>query len=325
MRFILISPSSQSLIRDRIRVIQPRRLLLPSLLVLLTCNLATFAGGVWLGQGLGASEAPAHALAKEDKLVEERFVLDRLGALAGRLRSLESDALLLRRMLLEHKTLTEQVSALDPALLPELAPSLSALGQGGVLLPPQGCAAMSLEPDSVSLGRLQRSEMTARCLRGVLDQLLERVANRNAALMAIPSHRPVQGARLGSAFGNRVDPFNKQLAFHSGLDFSIASGTPVLAAAGGRVLSARRHSSYGNLLEIDHGNGLVTRYAHLSRIYVKVGDVVTPGQRVAAVGSTGRSTGPHLHFEVQRQGRFIDPQRFLALEDLPHDGDLAHD
>lgn len=324
MKFI--SPSSRSLTRDTIRVVNPRRLLLPGLALLLLCNLGAFAGGVWLGQGLGTAYAPAQETAvKAANPAEERFALARVGELVGRLRSLEADALLLRRMLVEHKTLTEQVSALDPSLMPELAPSIPAGGKGGVLLPPRGCAASTLVRDSQSLDNLRRSETTARCLRGALDHLLERVANRNAALMAIPSHRPVQGARLGSAFGNRVDPFNKRLAFHSGLDFSIASGTDVVAAAGGRVVSARRHSGYGKLLEIDHGNGLVTRYAHLSRFYVKAGEVVTPGQRIAAVGSTGRSTGPHLHFEVQHHGRFVDPQRFLALADLPHDSDPAHD
>ncbi|MEO4045723.1 M23 family metallopeptidase [Pseudomonas sp. CAU 1711] len=323
MKFI--SPSSRSLTRDAIRVVNPRRLLLPGLALLLLCNLGAFAGGVWLGQGLGSAQAPARAGVAKVKPAEESFALARLGELVGRLRSLEADALQLRRMLVEHKALSEQVSALDPALLPELAPSIPAGGRGGVLLPPRGCAAARLDTDAQSLEALGRSETTARCLRGALDHLLERVANRNAALMAIPSHRPVQGARLGSAFGNRVDPFNKRLAFHSGLDFSIAGGTAVVAAAGGRVMSAQRHGGYGKLLEIDHGNGLVTRYAHLSRFYVKAGDVVTPGQRVAAVGSTGRSTGPHLHFEVRHHGRFVDPQRFLALADLPHDSDLAHD
>ena len=326
MKFI--SPSSRSLTRDTIRVVNPRRLLMPGLALLLLCNLGAFAGGVWIGQGLGSTpvaQAPNMAQAAAPA-VEENFALARVGELVGRLRSLEADALLLRRMLGEHKSLTEQVSALDPTLMPELVTVAKDAGKGGVLLPPRGCADASLERGAASLEGLQRSETAARCLRGALDQLLERVASRNAALMAIPSHRPVQGARLGSAFGNRVDPFNKHLAFHSGLDFSIRSGTDVVAAAGGRVRSAQRHSGYGNLLEIDHGNGLFTRYAHLSRFYVKAGDVVTPGQRIAAVGSTGRSTGPHLHFEVQHNGRFVDPQRFLALGDLPHDSDaLAHD
>lgn len=324
MKFI--SPSSRSLTRDTIRVVNPRRLLLPGLALLLLCNVGAFVGGVWLGQGLGVPETHADDAVSAKEPAEERFALARVGELVGRLRSLEADALLLRRMLVEHKSLSEQVSALDPALLPELAPAIPAGGKGGVLLPPRGCSAASLPRDSQSLEDLRRSETTARCLRGALDHLLERVANRNAALMAIPSHRPVDGARLGSSFGNRVDPFNKHLAFHSGLDFSVRSGTKVVAAAGGRVRSAQSHNGYGKLLEIDHGNGLVTRYAHLSRFYVKAGDVVTPGQRVAAVGSTGRSTGPHLHFEVLRHGRFVDPQRFLALADMPYDSDaLAHD
>ncbi|MOA50288.1 Murein DD-endopeptidase MepM [compost metagenome] len=97
----------------------------------------------------------------------------------------------------------------------------------------------------------------------------------------------------------------------------------MLAAAGGRVRFAGRNGGYGKLLELDHGNGLVTRYAHLSRFHVRVGEVVTPGQRVAAAGSTGRSTGPHLHFEVLHNGRFADPQRFLALGDMERDADAV--
>lgn len=159
----------------------------------------------------------------------------------------------------------------------------------------------------------------ALCLRQQLDLLLNRVASRNAALMAIPSQRPVDQARLGSAFGNRIDPFNGHLAFHSGLDFAAPTGTQVRAAAGGRIQAAGVLGGYGYRVEVDHGNALVTRYAHLSRIFVREGQVVTPGQPLGAVGSTGRSTGAHLHFEVLRDGQFVDPQRFLALGTLERD------
>ena len=107
------------------------------------------------------------------------------------------------------------------------------------------------------------------------------------------------------------DPFNKRRAFHSGLDFPAPSGTPIRASAGGVVVYSGFRSDYGRQVEIDHGNGLVTRYSHARRLHVKVGDVVTPGQLIADVGSSGRSTGPHLHFEVLKNGRYVDPEDFL--------------
>lgn len=317
-----ISSSSRSLTRDAIQVVHLRRILLPAVLLLLVMILGAFAGGLWLGQSLKAAPQP-DGLAEAPLPAEENFVISRVGELLGRLKTLESDAVLLRKMLGEHKELTKQLSVVDPSLVPDFAPVAGEAGQGGVLLPPRNCTQPTLGPEQLaSLEGLQQSEQSARCIREMFDRLLEHVASRNAALMAIPSRRPIKQARLGSLFGNRIDPFNKHLAFHSGVDFAQRIGTDVLAAAGGRVRFTGRNAGYGNLLEIDHGNGLVTRYAHLSRFYVQVGDVVTPGQRVAAVGSTGRSTGPHLHFEVLHNGEFTDPQRFLQLGNLERDGDV---
>ena len=98
---------------------------------------------------------------------------------------------------------------------------------------------------------------------------------------------------------------------HEGIDFIADSGTPIVAAAAGIVVAAERHPQYGNLVEIDHGNDLVTRYAHASRVLVKEGALVKRGQKIAEVGSTGRSTGPHLHFEVRFKGAAQNPSRFL--------------
>ena len=122
---------------------------------------------------------------------------------------------------------------------------------------------------------------------------------------------PVTGRTAGSAFGWRLDPFTGQSALHTGLDFQADTGTPILAAAGGVVIAQEFHPAYGNMIELDHGNQLVTRYAHASRTLVKQGDLVRRGQKIAEVGSTGRSTGPHLHFEVLVQGVFQDPQKFF--------------
>lgn len=327
----LFTPSSRSLTRGSIRVFSPHRLLLPGMLMTLLLSLGAFAGGVWFGRGLEPSAVPALTTeAPDEHQAEEHFTIDRLGVLVGRLKSLESDVLSLRRMLSEHQALTRQVSALDPQLLPILVPErteTSGTGQGGLLLPPRGCTGPDTEYPKASIEGLERSEEAAHCLRSQIDRLLESVARRNAALMAIPSLQPVpETARLGSAFGNRVDPFNRRLAFHSGVDFAIKSGAPVFAAGGGFVSFAGRKGGYGKTVEIDHGNGLVTRYAHLSRIEAQEGEVVKPGRSIGAVGSTGRSTGPHLHFEVLQHGRHIDPQRFLALAHLERDPDaLAED
>jgi murein DD-endopeptidase MepM/ murein hydrolase activator NlpD len=124
---------------------------------------------------------------------------------------------------------------------------------------------------------------------------------------------PVDGARFGSPFGNRFDPFTHRLSFHPGVDLVAMTGTPILAAAGGRVIHAGPESGYGNAVEIDHGNGLITRYGHASKIVAQEGDLVLPRQHIADVGSTGRSTGPHLHFEVLVNGAPVDPTDYLAL------------
>jgi murein DD-endopeptidase MepM/ murein hydrolase activator NlpD len=127
-----------------------------------------------------------------------------------------------------------------------------------------------------------------------------------------PSGRPVREGYISSYFGERMDPFNGEEAFHKGIDFASDAGTDVLAVAAGIVTWAGPREGYGNLVEVNHGNGYVTRYAHAARALVAVGDQVERGQAVAVVGSTGRSTGPHVHFEVLRDGRQIDPMVYVA-------------
>jgi len=127
-----------------------------------------------------------------------------------------------------------------------------------------------------------------------------------------PNGRPVMGGYISSYFGERMDPFNGEEAFHKGLDFAGDRGSDVLAVAQGVVTWAGPREGYGVLVEVTHGNGYVTRYAHNSRALVATGDTVQRGQAVAVVGSTGRSTGPHVHFEVLRNGRQIDPMAFIS-------------
>ncbi len=145
---------------------------------------------------------------------------------------------------------------------------------------------------------------------GVFDSVL--MAGRLAA-RAIPTTLPVESGYHSSNFGFRIDPFSGRQAFHSGVDFPGVVGTEILAAAGGVVTAAEVHSEYGNMIEVDHDNGLTTRYAHLSKMTVKVGDIVLKGQRIGDLGQTGRATGPHLHFEVRQNSVPLNPNRFLSF------------
>ncbi len=143
---------------------------------------------------------------------------------------------------------------------------------------------------------------------GVLEALL--VAD-SANRKFMPTLAPIIDGWFSSNFGYRIDPFTGLQSFHEGIDFPADSGTPVVAAASGKVIESGYQPQYGKIVAIDHGNGLVSRYAHASEVYVNEGDLVVRGQRVASVGSTGRSTGPHLHFEVRLNGVPQNPARFL--------------
>jgi len=145
---------------------------------------------------------------------------------------------------------------------------------------------------------------------------LARMSAMEQALVRIPNTLPASLEYISSGFGFRVDPFTGGGAFHAGLDFRGPIGAPILAAAAGTVSFAGVRQGYGNCVEISHGNGLMTRYAHMSRIGAQVGEAVAPGKVIGAIGSTGRSTGPHLHFEVRIDDRPLDPRPFL--EGMPH-------
>jgi murein DD-endopeptidase MepM/ murein hydrolase activator NlpD len=127
----------------------------------------------------------------------------------------------------------------------------------------------------------------------------------------LPNSSPVSVAFNSSSYGWRIDPFNGEKAFHEGLDFPAAVGTRINAAAGGIVSFAGPSADYGKLIKIDHGSGLETRYAHSSKLFVTVGQRVEKGQEIAEIGNTGRSTGPHLHYEIRFNGNALDPRRYL--------------
>jgi murein DD-endopeptidase MepM/ murein hydrolase activator NlpD len=138
------------------------------------------------------------------------------------------------------------------------------------------------------------------------------VERLNRTLTLVPYRKPVIGeVEFTSGFGVRSDPFLGRPAMHTGLDFRASTGDPVRATANGKVVSSGWTGGYGRMVEIDHGNGLATRYGHMSEINVRVGDQIRIGQVIGAVGSTGRSTGPHLHYETRIEGEAVDPQKFL--------------
>ncbi len=142
---------------------------------------------------------------------------------------------------------------------------------------------------------------------------MERLAAARDAMKDAPIHAPLERTRVSSSFGIRKDPFTGQSAFHSGIDFPAPSGTPVVSAARGVVTFVGWRDGYGNIVEITHGSGLVSRYPHLSKFLVSEGRKVEADEQVALVGSTGRSTGPHLHFDIRKGDQAIDPTPFLAV------------
>jgi hypothetical protein len=178
-------------------------------------------------------------------------------------------------------------------------------GTGGALV---SARPLSLEELQTTLSDLDQLTNQHTDLMTVLES---RLLDRKVKNMMLPTRMPVVEGHLGSSFGWRADPFTGRLALHTGLDFQAAHGSRILAAAGGVVVAAGPQGDYGNVVEIDHGNDLITRYAHASRVLVKKGDLIKRGQWVANVGSTGRSTGPHLHFEVLVHGVPQDPKKFL--------------
>lgn len=180
--------------------------------------------------------------------------------------------------------------------------------QGGPYL------ATNMQPD-ISLSGMQ--EQMAQ-LNTLLSDRSDKLVALETLLMQdklskklLPSVAPITTSWYSSNFGWRIDPFTGKNAMHEGVDYMVPEGTPIYASAGGVVVYSDAHPQYGNMVEIDHGNQVITRYAHASRLLVKVGDVVRRGREIARVGSTGRSTGNHLHFEVRYKGIAQNPVRFL--------------
>jgi murein DD-endopeptidase MepM/ murein hydrolase activator NlpD len=176
-------------------------------------------------------------------------------------------------------------------------------------------AALPLQDDDLAIGGPFIEPGISDAFEGSINELdgaLDRLDTARRTARKLPFGNPSPGSDITSRFGNRTDPFFGRLALHAGIDFKARTGTEIRSSGAGTVLVAGRNGGYGNMVEVDHGNGVTTRYAHLSQVLVKVGDHVESSQKVGLSGTTGRSTGPHLHYEVRRDGKAIDPMRFLT-------------
>ncbi len=233
---------------------------------------------------------------KDEFEQRDRFLRENLDAMARKLGEMQAK-------LVQLEALGERVSGLAGLKPEEIG---GPAGQGGPLISGRS---LTMEELQATLADLDQLTANSTDLMTVVES---RLIDQRIGTMMLPTQAPVQTGQLGSAFGWRIDPFTGRTALHTGLDFQAEPGTPVLAAAGGVVVTQEVHPAYGNMIEVDHGNNLITRYAHVSRFWVKKGDLVRRGQKIAEVGTTGRSTGPHLHFEVLVQGVPQDPGKFLA-------------
>jgi murein DD-endopeptidase MepM/ murein hydrolase activator NlpD len=300
------------------RVLQLNRVQLALALAALAVVLMLFSGLIYhfvllkaAREGWPVVSQVVRLVVRDEFAQRDRFVRENLDAMATKVGEMQAKLLKLEAM-------GDRVSGMagvkpeefKPVLTPRGGAAVPAAGgQGGPFIPglsDSHRAALDVlhaDMDAMDARTDQYTDLftlvESRLLEGRLAQLL------------IPSTTPVSGP-VGSGFGFRTDPITGRGALHMGLDFPADVGTPIVAAAGGVVVNAETHSAYGQMVDIDHGNGLVTRYAHASKLLVKNGDLVRRGQTVAQVGNTGRSTGPHLHFEVLVDGVPQNPARFLA-------------
>lgn len=240
--------------------------------------------------------AMVQLITRDETLQRERFMRENLDAMARKLGEMQAK-------LAQLESLSERVSTL--AGLPAPAQPKDPPGKGGTMVLSRSLSGQELQ------AMLDEMEQLTKQRVDLLTVVESRLFDQKLARMMLPTQQPVATGEIGSPFGWRIDPFTGRSALHTGLDFQAETGTPILAAAGGIVVTQEVHPAYGNMVEVDHGNDLVTRYAHASRVFIKKGDLVRRGQKLAEVGSTGRSTGPHLHFEVLVQGVPQDPRRFL--------------
>ncbi len=292
MQIILVS---RHLKAARTITIMPRHLLIAGF-VFLALVIGTSAMLSWLAGQLRVTDGD-EAMSLQQSGRAQQHLSNNLQLMATRLGELQAQVLHL-------DSLGDKLASLAGVKREPSAERKRPGGEGGAFVPaPLSAVELQREIDRLAQEVDARTEELT-----VLEShfLEKRVKER-----LMPTTLPVKAAYLGSPFGVRSDPIAGLRALHEGIDFNAEPGTPVIAAADGVVLSAAYHNDFGNMVEIDHGEGLTTRYAHLSRMGVKPGALIKRGELLGAVGNTGRSTGPHLHFEVRMLGIAQNPARFL--------------
>jgi murein DD-endopeptidase MepM/ murein hydrolase activator NlpD len=275
--------------------------------------LAIVGGAFSIGMGLGSSNRNANAidqlgswsaelLREKAQIDDVRHVLqEKVNALAMRVGQMNANVIRLDAL---GKRLTRMAhlddGEFDFGNPPALGGADTADGQPAQI------------PDLTAMVDDLQTELSSREQQlGVLENL---ILTRELNKQVYPEGRPVQDGFISSYFGRRADPFTGYLAVHKGLDFAGPAGSAISSVAAGLVIFAGERAGFGQMVEINHGNGLATRYCHNEKLLVKQGDMVSKGQEVALMGSTGHSTGPHLHFEVLKNGTQVDPLRFIGEE-----------
>jgi len=241
------------------------------------------------------------AVNAEETQRSKDFVRENLNAMAVKLGEMQAQ-------LMRLDTIGERLAAMagvKPQALKTFDASVD--GRGGPLVLPAAMSSTDLQRAVDALANQVEAKSDA--ISMIESQMLEDRIRKSL----LPTSLPVEAQWNASTYGWRVDPFTGERAMHEGVDFVATPGTGIRAAAAGVVITAERHPQYGNMVEIDHGKDLTTRYAHASKLLVKPGQLVKRGQKIAEVGTTGRSTGPHLHFEVRIRGLAQNPDRFLRM------------
>lgn len=296
MQIILVS---RHLSAARTITIMPRHVLLV-LAVFVTLVLSTALLFSWLSVHwrLPIVENFVLSLQQQESRRIQDYVSNNLQLMATRLGELQGKVLQL-------DSLGQRISGLagdKPAKVSDKVSDKD--GQGGPFLPePMTAGELQQEIERLAASIDNRAEELAALEFHLLEK---KVRDR-----LLPTTLPVKNAHFGSPFGTRIDPIAGLRARHEGIDFVAPVGTPIVAAADGVVVAAEYHNEFGNMVDIDHGDGLTSRYAHLSRLDVSTGRLVKRGDEIGAVGNTGRSTGPHLHFEVRMLGVAQNPALFL--------------
>ena len=282
-----------------------------ALTVMIAAVLAVLSGALFAGMQIGRSGAlndPGQQVVEWGAKLEEqraqvlatrRELQDRLDAIASRVGQMNAHVIRLDAL---GRRLTDMAKLDKGEFDFDREPAVG--GPEGVM---EGAVAAAPELTALLDDLANQIKDRERQL-AVLESL---ISTRNLSRQIVPGGRPVTSGWISSYFGHRADPFTGRRAFHRGLDFAGPSGAEVVAVASGVVTYSKERFGYGKVVEINHGNGYVTRYAHNQRVLVAPGDTIQKGQPIALIGSTGRSTGPHLHFEVLKQGRAVDPMSFV--------------